>query len=275
MELNKKLIFLHIPKTAGSTFHMILNKRYSKSDIYNIFGARYSDDEVKKFIALENSEKADIRLLKGHMPFGLHNYMPSKCSYITILRDPVERVISQYYYIKKNKHNPFHDQVENKSMSLQDFVTSGLSNGMNNTQCRFISGDFDKYPYGQCTDDLYIEVVNNINNFFVWIGITDRFDESVLVLSHLLGWSSPPYYIRENVSKIRKSVNKLDKDTIDIIKEYNIFDIKLYEFANKFLDDKISKIENFDEKLKKYKQKNARIQKKWGWLPDRFKYFVI
>lgn len=275
MELNKKLIFLHIPKTAGSTFHMILNKRYKSNDIRNLFGSRYDEPEIKSFMEEPIEEKQNIRLLKGHMPFGMHNYLPKESRYISVLRNPVERVISQYYYIKKNSYNPLHNQVEKDGMTISEFVSSGISVGMNNGHCRFLNGDLDEYKFNQCDEVLLEQVKENIKRHFIWLGLTERFDESVLVLSKLLGWKSPPYYIRENVSKNRKSRDLISKEEISVIEKYNSLDMKLYSFVNDMLDKQIKDISNFSGIYEAYKNKNRTIQKRWGWLPDRYKHFVI
>ena len=275
MEFNKKLIFLHIPKTAGSTFHMILNKRYKSNEIKNLFGSRYSEPEIKSFIEAPVEAKKNIRLLKGHMPYGMHNYLPDESKYISVLRNPVERVISQYYYIKKNTYNPLHNQVEKDGMSISEFVSSGISVGMNNGHCRFLNGDLDEYKFNQCDDILLEQVKENIRKNFLWLGLTERFDESILVLSILLGWKSPPYYIRENVSKNRKSRDSISKEEISVIEEYNSLDMNLYSFANEMLDKQIQEISNFSEIYDAYKSKNKTIQKRWGWLPDRYKRFFI
>lgn len=57
IKISNAMIFLHIPKTAGSTFHMILNSRYKASQTFNVFGSRYSDTEIKAFINLSNEKK--------------------------------------------------------------------------------------------------------------------------------------------------------------------------------------------------------------------------
>jgi len=275
MELNKKLIFLHIPKTAGSTFHMILNKRYKSDEIKNLFGSRYSEPEIKNFIETPVESKKNIRLLKGHMPYGMHNYLPQESKYISVIRNPIERVISQYYYIKKNNYNPLHNLVEKDGMSISEFVSSGISVGMNNGHCRFLNGDLDEYKFNQCDDILLDRVKENITTNFIWLGLTERFDESILVLSILLGWESPPYYIRENVSRNRKSRDSISKEDLSIIEKYNSLDMKLYSFANEMLDKQIQEISNFSEIYDAYKNKNKTIQKRWGWLPDRYKRFFI
>ena len=269
------LIFLHIPKTAGSTFHTILNKRYDAKHVQNVFGSRYFEPEIKQFVETPNSDKSHIKLLKGHMPFGLHKYMPSKSDYIAILRDPVERVISQFYYIKKNINNPLHETVEGNKMSLKEFVSSGVAIGMNNGQCRFLNGDFDEYPFDGCTEELLRQVKKHVDEHFIWLGLTERFDESILILRDKLGWKNEPNYIRANVSKTRKKSSSIDPSVLETIKAYNKFDIALYEYANELLDLEIAKISDFDERLENFKKRNAMLEKRWGWLPDRMQQMFI
>jgi len=269
------LIFLHIPKTAGSTFHMILNSRFTESETQNLFGSRYSETEIKQFINSPMEAKAHVRLLKGHMPFGLHQYLPGNSRYITVLRDPVERVISQYYYIKKNAHNPLHEQVEKGGLSIAEFVSSGIAVGMNNGQCRFLNGDLDEYGFDACGASLIENVKKHIEEHFIWLGVTERFDESIVLLSMLMGWKKRPHYIRENISKTRKSRAEISAEDIEVIKRYNELDIKLYEYANELLDEKISSLSGFQREVELFKEKNAQIQRRWSWLPDQLKNFVV
>lgn len=271
------LIFLHIPKTAGSTFHNVLGKRYSSRETCNVFGSRYSEPEIERFINGSRESKEHIRLLKGHMPFGLHNSMPDPgaCRYISVLRNPIDRVISQYYYIKKNSYNPLHDAVERGGMSIKEFVSSGISVGMNNGHCRFLNGDLDQFPFNEGGEDLYERAVKNIENHFIWLGLTERFDESILLLSKQLNWKFWPNYLRENVSKVRKPISDIDASDIDEIRKYNEFDVKLYEYAERRLDSAISEYENFSDELAQFRAKNNSLQKSWSWLPSRFRKWVV
>jgi len=269
------LIFVHIPKTAGSTFHMILNSRYPHSGIQNLFGSRYSEPEIHQFMIRPAETKKHIRLLKGHMPFGMHKHIPHPSQYIAMLRDPVERVISQYYYIKKNVHNPLHEKVEKGGMTIQDFVSSGVSIGMNNGQCRFLNGDLDEFPFGSKDQILLDSVMQHIEEHFVWLGITERFDESVLLLSKLMDWKIPPYYMRENVSKSRVRKSQVDQADINVIRSFNQFDLQLYQFAEGKLNRQIQEIEGFEQDVEQFSVRNRGIQRRWGWLPDKLKRFFI
>ena len=269
------LIFLHIPKTAGSTFHAILNKKFRDSQVHNVFGARYTAPAIAEFIEQPLSEKSHIKMLKGHMPFGLHKYLPGSSSYISFLRDPVDRVISLYYYIIKNQHNPLHEAVAVNKMPLEEFVSSGIAVGTNNGHCRFINGDIDDYEFNQCDESLYENAVRHIDEHFLWLGITERFDESALVLTDLLGWKKPPYYFRGNTSKVRKKTSQIDASTLQLIEQYNPLDRRLYDYANQRLDQQISRIADFDHKLTVYRAKNESLQSRWGWLPDSFRQMLV
>jgi hypothetical protein len=272
--MKSKLIFLHIPKSGGSTFHTVLGKRYNSYETHNVLGSRAGDSEISEFINMKQDQKSKITLLKGHMPFGLHKHLSDRFEYITFLRNPVERVISQYFYIKKNKNNPKHKEVHMGGMNIQEFVTSGIVTGMNNGHCRFLTGDIDRLKYSD-TSNLLEDTLTNIEKYFLLVGITERFDESILVLSHLLGWEKLPFYIKKNVSKNRQAVRDFSQEDISKIEIFNRLDQDLHIKANKILDYQISKIDDFTLLLEEFKNKNRLLSKRWSWVPDKLHpYFV-
>ncbi|WP_051234508.1 sulfotransferase family 2 domain-containing protein [Marinimicrobium agarilyticum] len=261
------LIFLHIPKTGGSTFHTMLNKRYPAKSIHNVFASKLESRDVLALKNMNNSKKSKIKLLKGHMPFGLHELLNSPFSYITFLRDPVERVISQYYYIKKNSHNPNHKKVHQGGMTLRDFVESGVVIGMNSGQCRFLTGAVDRVPYMKEDDVLFYQAKENIDKHFSWVGVTERFDESVLLLSKLMHWSKRPYYFKQNISKLRGSNENISQEDLNVIRAYNKADINLYKYANERLDSQIKLFPKFYDDLNALTEVNIALSSRWGWLP--------
>lgn len=85
------LIFLHIAKASGSTLHRIIERQYPAEVIYSIDGLNVAES-TNKFKNLSREQRQKIKVLKGHMSFGLHEYLPRPSTYITMLREPVERV---------------------------------------------------------------------------------------------------------------------------------------------------------------------------------------
>ena len=89
------LIFLHIPKTAGSTLNFILDAHYTPENSFATSQTwLHPEGSLDGFEMLTETERARIELLNGHMGLGLHRHLPQPARYLTVLRDPVERVLS-------------------------------------------------------------------------------------------------------------------------------------------------------------------------------------
>src|SRR5436190_19499844 len=95
------LVFVHIPKTGGSTLNRILTKNYRwRLDSYGPdFFPRYYPDE---FVALVRPPLPDDTrrpvFFTGHIDLAneIFRYMPVRYVAVTLLREPVQRIVSHY-----------------------------------------------------------------------------------------------------------------------------------------------------------------------------------
>ena len=89
------LVFIHVPKTAGSVVKKLLI-RWGKH-----LGRSIGHHRVE-FLALSKAEQQDHVALWGHRGYGVHEQPGYKIAktprYFTFLRDPVARTISQYAF---------------------------------------------------------------------------------------------------------------------------------------------------------------------------------
>jgi hypothetical protein len=242
-ETDNVIIFLHIPKTAGCTLHSIINKQYgNKYDIKTPFwwSAPEDTNSLLKYLNEIGIEK--IEVLTGHIIFGIHRHIPQKkYTYITFLRNPVERVISAYYYMRDCDKDNLHHIVKN--MSLYEFVTDEFFNHQTlNMQTHLISGIKD--------GNLKI-AKDNLKKYFSVVGITERFSESLFIIEKKYGWKIDKYQT-QNITKNKPTLNKISNEIIEIIENKNQKDIKLYKFANKLLSKQIE-ISGFHSKPKDIK----------------------
>jgi hypothetical protein len=256
---NKAVLFLHVHKTAGTTLHRIIEKEYSPFRIYTIEGkgSEWSIDHLKR---LPEWRRAALRVVKGHMSFGLHEFLPQPSTYITFLRDPVERCISSYFYSKGNRFNPFYRRINQEQLDLAAFLEIVPWN--NNLQCKMIAG-IDRREYrplglfremtrskaaapdrsvdGWSSRETLQRAQENLRRYFSFVGVTECFTESLVLLKHLFGWKLSSY------SSYRKSRNRLKRETFDakalaIVEERNQFDRELYNYGKTMFDDLVDRL---------------------------------
>ena len=133
-----KLLFSHIPKCAGQSVNQTLLPLFSSEDILKIgepkFGADISLDDFKK----QNPKTlAHKKIIRGHVP--LHIFIEALGASVdgftifTIVRHPLERVISQFNYIRRTAHHPGHLRV--KKMSIDDYILRQPHNFISSFLC--------------------------------------------------------------------------------------------------------------------------------------------
>lgn len=187
---NEVIIFQHIPKTAGTTLRYIIQYQFAPGAICELYGDAGSHSErVNKLKNLTKTERKKIEIINTHLGFGIHEYLSQPYTYITFLRDPVDRVISMYYYYQKTKNPLF------QHLSLKEFVESypAVQNGMTKnfsgvTLKRQLLPEEakDKVPF--TAENLEL-AKHNLQTQFKFVGISERFDESLILLQRILGLS--------------------------------------------------------------------------------------
>ena len=97
-----ELISIHIPKTAGRSFHEVLKRVYGGSLDKRYEKKHFFPDPVKKE-QLSGVLPAGIRGIHGHLTISQVRHLIDKNQpkVITWVRNPVDRVISNYYYFMK------------------------------------------------------------------------------------------------------------------------------------------------------------------------------
>ena len=145
--------------------------------------------------ALEKMSKeklAEIKIVFGHMSFGLDCHFPSGCQYVTMLRHPISRIVSHFNFVKNNPCHYLHDKVMKGSGLIENYVEESQALELNNGMLRNFIGDSHRaIPFGQCKISDIEVVINKIDNNFVAIGIQEYFDESVDYFCEKIGWVKP------------------------------------------------------------------------------------
>jgi hypothetical protein len=239
---DRALIFVHIPKSGGMTLAAILQRHFEPPAIH---GHPWSDHRE---IDLGDRDASRIRLLHGHVPYGSHELLSVPGDYITMLRDPVDRFVSLFYFIRSREQHELHPEAT--SMSLGEFAEA-FEHHSRNHQTRLLSGALDDFSPAT------LEIAKrNLDERFSWVGLTDRFDESLLLLRRRFGWHDV-WYRPVNVTPGRRPTASIEPAVADRLRELNALDVALVEHARARFDEALAREpDSFHRELAQFRSAN-------------------
>jgi hypothetical protein len=252
------IIFLHLPKNGGMTFNRLIDRLYPKENVYHIKVKNNKTLTTQDFIDLPEIERSNIHVLKGHMYYGLHEHLTGESKYITFLRHPEQRVLSFYNFVKTRPTHRLYDRINENNMSFHDFVENIEASDVNNAQVRLISGLKDADDKTMLTTAL-----DNIDKHFSFVGLQENYDESLLLLKKLYGWSMP-YYNYRNKTDASKQTKTIDNKTRALILKKNAADIELFNHIQSKLMKQIEAEKNMPFQLSKLSYSNKIAKSIWG-----------
>lgn len=245
---------MHLHRTGGTTFLKLLDNIYNENETFTIDGKHFRESAIE-FSLLPLDQRSKYRLVKGHLFWGFHKYCPNKSDYITILRNPIDRAISQYrWHLRPECAYPV-----SPDLTLIDFLESGKFISADNGMTRLISGkDRDDIDYGKCTDEMFEIAKNNLEHEFLVFGLTEYYDETLILLKKILEWPKFPVYIKKNVHEKKPINQNISEQEYKVLIKYNRYDIELYEYAKKLFEERIKKeTSSFHTEVNLFKQLNS------------------
>jgi Sulfotransferase family len=233
---DRTIIYVHLPKCGGTTLNRIIEWEYPPLQVFSVDPSffRWS---YQRLLRWPQERLARIKVFKGHMPFGLHKRLVQPATYITVLRDPVDRAISDYYFALAHRLQPRHRVV--KSVTLEEY---SRITPLKNLQTKLLSGRDHGYDFvaGECLAEELELAKKNLATSFSLIGLTERFDESLALAKIEFGWRLHRY-ADFNVTRHRPKKDQISASTHQLIREQNRFDLELYDYAVKLFDDRVKR----------------------------------
>lgn len=252
--------FLHIHKTAGTSFTSILDQLFQAKAICPV----YYTFELKE---LAKAELATYRLFQGHIYYNvLQQQLDRPLHILTFVRNPIEHAVSFFHEFKRVDrlkslagreiyNRRFEDVISGwegtdyLKMSLAEFVFNDLN--YQNLQVRrlientrYASFDAQKDPPSSVIiiranpGDLAQAKELLANAAFV--GITERFEESLLLFTYLLGIRPTRAMPHLNSSADRPSLDDISPEIFDTINSNNALDGELYAFACQLFEERFT-----------------------------------
>lgn len=217
---SETVLFMHIPKTAGTAFREAIVGNYRASQVAYLY------PDPPGFLScdlglLPLEQRARFRLVLGHYHYGVHQFLPQKATYFTIVRDPVRRVISHFRYLIEPQKGP-----DSASPSLlAELLERGATINLDNLMVRCFSGVVKAdVPPGHVNRDVYERAVHNLRTF-KFVGYQEHSNEAYTALRAQFGWDHQAALEVVNRGAVSDQPFESVRKTIE---HFNRWDCQLY-----------------------------------------------
>lgn len=236
-----KLLFMHIPKAAGSTVNRFLASHFS--------GSRHvlhieSDPDWQR-----NPDRIrQLDFISGHVPLpqlarklNLDDYQK-----LTVLREPYAQLASHLAWIRRLsdpgeeqrlERHPAYIQALSRQLSATDFADpaslKSLVSGLNESETRLLDNCQVRYftviPQGEHVSVLNLEQAVEDSAIFDRIGRADAVAEFLEAIARDMGWAPPRQAIMENISRSYYGLDFACEETRKALFALLRYDLDLYQ----------------------------------------------
>lgn len=232
------LCFLHIPKTAGLTLRGLLDNRFHLDAICPA-------DSYATFRQLAPETLSPYRLLRGHFWSNIDQRLSNPAVYLTMLRDPIERVLSQYHYVRTDPSNRLLYDMASR-MTLEEYLHDEFicEETLRDVQTRYLSAamqpatEYDVVP----SVHLGLDRAKETLAAAAFVGISERFADSLRLLAYTFDWRPFEAFEHQNASQGRVRRESVAPRLLDRIRELNANDMQLYAFAVELFEGRLAQM---------------------------------
>ena len=236
----RRFFFVHVMKTAGTTFVRQLQQEFPREAIYPCRTVDWVNEHdydayinIPRLLALTPERRAEISVYTGHFPYSVCDLVEPGITTLSILREPVERTISVLKHFKRlearfrespleaiyDDRQIFRFFVENHQTKVFSMVPEDNEQAIN---C------------GLTTDDArYARARENLARVDV-LGLTEAYDDFLAETQRRFGWwrDGADLDLRSNMSTEDWDVEPAFRARIA---SDNAYDVALYDYARELV----------------------------------------
>lgn len=226
-----KIVFMHFWKAGGSTMLDIFRRKYGNNNVLLAYNG-----EIKQ---LTNNQLNEYRVIIGHIDSSEIGIIPGRKRVITLLRDPIKRMMSLYYFAKSHDLNKTSKKDEilvhlAQKYSITDFFKSREFSELtqfHNNYCKSL-------VVNNKNGEILESAILGLHGLYEF-GIMEDYDTSTQMILNKLGIESNEITTPKNVLKNRVIGGELnpieiEKETPELrytIEKFVNYDIELYAYA--------------------------------------------
>jgi Sulfotransferase family len=220
------VLFMHIPKTAGIAFREAIQANYRECEIGYLYGTApgFLVGDLRK---LPLEQRRDLRFVIGHFQYGIHHDLPRESLYVTIVRDPAARMLSQYAFLQQT--GPEVVKRDGRLMPLEELLEIKPHIYFDNPLVRHFAGvDERAFPAGTIGQEQYDAAVYFLRTGFTFVGHQEFAAHAYDWLRERFGWTARPRLEIVNAGLRRLHDAELPRIR-KVMEEHNPWDSKLYQ----------------------------------------------
>jgi hypothetical protein len=262
----RSIVFLHIPKCGGSTVNdrikSVFPRKWKLTDLQEQEDkpARNRNYYVHTYVGSEDpwppnrlskeltqEERNRIRLLTGHLAYGACQLLAQPCRYITVLREPRARLLSEVKWIQKVDKSL-------SNLTTSEFITEAVMDGsitrhfcplLDNHETRVLSGDwygnmFLEGPRQTITpcgflrnEHAQLSIDRLADGSFQAVGTMEKLDSFFSRLNKMFAADFGFTGKALNVNKAHGKDDDITPEAEEIIQSMIKYDVMIYEAAKK------------------------------------------
>nr|XP_027213681.1 galactosylceramide sulfotransferase-like isoform X1 [Penaeus vannamei] len=251
--------FLKVPKCASTTSLQIFVAYGVKYGLTFALPVHVGPKPISpKILAPEYHGSPDGRynMVVSHIQFskaGAKQVMKKSAKYVAIVREPAARFESMWYFA----------QYEKKlGINLTTFINASHRTYKQNGRLNIIANYFGvKDPRDDVPEGEVLSKARWLNETFNLVMVAERFDESLVLLKHLMCWNTEDVaYVEARVRRptYRTELSEAQKDRL---RQLNRQDVILYKFFREIFEEKVKAFgeERMQREVEELRQANARL----------------
>jgi len=224
-------VFSHVPKTAGTSLESYLIQAFAFKDVLHV-----NAPDLNKLPQCVYLKNRFAKFISGHHPFHglLYQLLPDEnIVHISMMRDPVSRVVSYYNYLATRNYHALHSQI--KDMGFDKFLAQNDMVEIHNGQAKRFAGLLHSSEIVS-DSDLYFRAKQAIDKCYSLVGVTEFFKQFYQLLAKKCGITFHQLPVI-NRSETKVQLTDLSQYQLKTIKQNNKVDIQLYQYVkSKFLE---------------------------------------
>lgn len=199
--MEKKVVFLHIPKTGGTSLHKMLLPYFNKR--------RVCPERFNRIKNLSERELNCYDFFSGHFDRVSVERIPGVKQVVSMLRDPRSRIISSYKFVKAHsweyiRSHDMQTMAKIKPLTFKEFLRDErfeLHHSVDNLQVRMFLGKIGRITESRefvCPLDEVLDRAKAYLDGLTAYGILEYFDQTVPNIFSALELPKPRKCLKEN-----------------------------------------------------------------------------